>query len=101
MTEEQIAERFAHDNEQLKEHERRIAELETEQKEISSLTQSVQKLAITMENMVAEQKKQGERLDTLEREPAENAKYYRRTAISCIVTAIISAIVGALIGLII
>lgn len=66
----------------------RIAELEITVKEISRLTTSVEKMAVSMENMAVEQKKQGERLDEIEKKPAKHWE--------AVVTGIIAAIVGAL-----
>ena len=51
--------------------------------------------------MVEEQKKQGKRLDQLEKEPLENAKYIKRTIITSIITSVVGAVIGALITLII
>ncbi len=99
MTEEQVAAYFARDKERIDEHERRLDEVERKQEDINKLTLSVTKLATNMEYMVAEQKEQGKRLQRLEAEPADNAKYLRRTIISCVLTAVASAVVGALLGL--
>lgn len=99
MTEEQEVENFTRDKARLDEHERRIEALESGQKSINELTQSVKVLAVNMEHMLNEQKEQGERLKKLEAEPAETAKYYRKTIISCVITAVISAIVTAVIAL--
>ena len=57
------------------EHDRqnkRITLLEDSVRQFSSLTLSVERLAINMENMVEEQKKQGKRLETLEDVPKKN-----------------------------
>ena len=43
----------------------RVRELEAEFKAINELTMSVNRLAVNMENMLQEQKAQGERLETL------------------------------------
>lgn len=78
----------------------RVSDLEEGQKSINTLTLAVNKLAINMENMVELQKQQGARLESLEKAPAEEAKYLRRTIITSVVTAVVGAIIGALIGLI-
>lgn len=79
----------------------RIDAMEEKQNSIYDLTLAVNKLAISVEYMAKEQKEQGDRLDTLEKEPVEASKYYKRMILSSIATAIIGAIIGALITLII
>ena len=51
--------------------EHRLKDLETDSKVIMQLSNSVQKLAINMEQMLEEQKEQGARLKALEDEPIE------------------------------
>lgn len=72
----------------------RVDELAENVKNIQNLTLSVEKLAMNMENMISEQKSQGERLEKLEQAPAENAMMIKNT----ITTKIIDIIVGALVG---
>ena len=75
------------------EHDRqnhRLSELEEAVKNISTLTVSVSKLAVSMEQMAEEQKKTNVRLTALEQEPAENWK----KAVWLVITALISAAVG-------
>ena len=66
----------------------RIAKLEDAVHEISRLTASVEKMAVSMEYMATEQKKQGDRLDELEKKPAKHWE--------AVITGLIAAIVGAL-----
>lgn len=68
---------------------KRIEILETDVRQIGSLTTAVEKLAFSMENMVREQMKQGERLDELE---SRDGKMWR-TVTSYIITAIVGAVV--------
>lgn len=75
----------------------RILELEENVKEIHSLTVSVERMAVNMGNMLEEQKKQGDRLAKLEKEPADAYKQIKMS----IVTSIIGTIVGAGIGVVI
>lgn len=49
----------------------RIKALEENVREISRLAVSVEKMAVSMENMTTEQKRQGERLDEIEKKPAK------------------------------
>ena len=72
--------------------EHRIKDLETDNKIIMELSNSVQKLAINMEQMLAEQKEQGQRLKDLEDEPRNNWNSAKKTAF----TSIISTLAGAL-----
>ena len=69
---------------------KRIELLETSVREISVLTASVEKLALSMENMAKEQEKQGERLEVLEQRDGE----MWRKVIGYIITAVISVTVG-------
>lgn len=66
----------------------RITNLEESVREIGRLTISVEKMAVSLENMATEQKKQGERLTTIEQKPAKRW--------DAVVTGIVGAIVGAL-----
>ena len=73
---------------------RRIQLLEDNVRQINAQTVSVEKMAVNMGNMLEEQKKQGKRLEELEKEPAESYKHIKMA----IITSVISTIVGALIG---
>lgn len=82
------------------EHDRRLGEVEKKQNTILDLTLSVKELSINMKNMLDEQKRQGKRLDELEKEPGETAKYLKRTVISAVASGLIGAILGAVLALI-
>lgn len=69
----------------------RVKELEAESKAIQELAISVNKMAVNMENMLAEQRKQGERLGVLESVPTETNKQVKQA----IITALTGGIVGA------
>ncbi len=69
---------------------KRIEALEETTKEINSLTVSVEKLAVNMQNMLTELTTQGSRLKTLEARDGDN---WRK-----IVSAAITVIVGAVLG---
>lgn len=101
MNEQQIALKLNDHDHEIKSLKHRVEEVEQKQSEIGELTQSVNKLAINMGYMFDEQKEQGERLKKLETEPADNAKYYKRTIISCVITTVIGGILGALIALLV
>lgn len=101
MNEQQIAFKLNDHDHEIKSLKHRVEEVEQKQSEIGELTQSVNKLVINMGYMFDKQKEQGEMLKKLETEPADNAKYYKRTIISCIITTVIGGILGALIALLI
>lgn len=89
---------FKHNIEDL---QTRLAKCENQQEAMTSLTRSVDRLTVTMSNMVEEQKELKADVKALKEAPAEESKYYKRTIISCIITTIVGAIVGAVISLII
>ncbi|MBQ7562775.1 MAG: hypothetical protein IJT16_02165 [Lachnospiraceae bacterium] len=75
----------------------RIAELEENMKQIQQLTISVEKMAVNMESMVRSQndmtrslEKQGERLDSIEKEPATKWKQASWIALSVLITAAVT-----------
>ncbi len=72
--------------------EGRIKSLESNSKDIQNLAMSIQELAISVKAMAEEQKDQGERIEALEKEPADNWKALKNTIISLIVGAIFSGI---------
>lgn len=70
---------------------RRISLLEETTRQMNDLTVSVKEMAVNMANMLEELKKQGERVDKLESEPAEAHKQIKMA----VITALISAVVGS------
>lgn len=75
------------------EHERqnhRIDELEDAIKQYGALTIAVEKMAISMEQMLNEQKAQGNRLQVLE---SRDGELWRKVS-SYIITAIVGLIIG-------
>lgn len=68
---------------------KRLEIVEKDVRQIGSLTTAVEKLAMSMENMVREQMKQGERLDQLE---SRDGEMWRKVT-SYIVTAVVGAVV--------
>ena len=69
---------------------KRLDILESKIENLADLTSSVKLLAANMEAMAKEQAKIGQRLDTLEAEPADKWK----KAVWIVVTALIAAAVG-------
>lgn len=88
----QIQVRLENHEQRLVNAEHRLKDLETDNKIIMELSNSVQKLAINMEQMLEEQKEQGTRLKALEDEPIKNWKSVKRT----VITTIVSTLAGAL-----
>lgn len=72
----------------------RLLSLETAVKEISQLTVSVEKIAISLENMVNEQKAQGERLNKIEQRPVDRWD----TLVKCLITGVVTIILGFALG---
>ena len=83
-----------------KSNSRRIDELEKKVDTIQNLTLSVNKLAINMEQMLNEQKKQREDIDALKSEPGDRWKSMKRTAFTTIVSVIAGALAVGLVGII-
>lgn len=75
-----------------KRQNRRLDALEETIKQVATISTSVEKLAINMQNMLTEQISQGKRLETLE--SLDGNKW--RSAVSHIVTSVISIVVGYL-----
>jgi predicted nucleic acid-binding Zn-ribbon protein len=70
----------------------RLTDLEDAVKEMTRLTVSVEKMAVSLESMAEEQKKQGSRLDAIEEKPAKRW--------DTVISGIISGVIGILIGLV-
>lgn len=75
---------------------RRIEILEESVQQFTSLTASVEKLALNMENMLKEQEAQGNRLEALEDRDGEKW----RTMISYVGTTVIGILIGYIFKLI-
>ena len=75
---------------------RRIEILEKSVQQFTSLTASVEKLALNMENMLKEQEAQGKRLEALEDRDGEKC----RTMISFVGTTVIGILIGYIFKLI-
>ena len=99
MTPEEIAVKFEGHEHEIKSLKHRMNAQEEESKSIQALVVSVEKMAVNMENMLAEQRKQGDRLEELEREPAEAHRQIKKSVIAAVVSAITGAIAGAVLVL--
>lgn len=98
MTNEDIAVRLENHEQEIKSLKHRMDEQEGKDKTLTELTISVKTLATNMEYMAKEQQKQGERLERLEHEPADNYKHYKRLVIGCVLTTIIGALLGVILA---
>lgn len=96
MTNEEIAVTLANHENRLKVSEHRIADLEQLQQQIYDLTVSVKEVAMSVKNMVEEQKEQGEKIRKLENEPAEKWNTLQRTILTSIISTVIGAVLSAL-----
>ena len=86
----EFAERIDAENER---QNKRLSSLEETVKEIQRLTIAVERMAVSMEAMTKEIASQGQRLDAIEKEPADKWK----NAVWVVVSALIAAAVGALV----
>ena len=75
----------------------RIGELENAVKQIAELVTSVKILATQMEAMATEQKKQGDRLEEIEKKPAKRWDVVITGALSAIVGALMAALMSGMI----
>lgn len=78
---------------------KRLDVLENSINHINDLTISVEKMAVNMANMLEELKKQGERLEELEKEPAETYNQVKQAIITTIVGIVVGGIATALLTL--
>lgn len=78
--------------EENKRQDTRIGILEDSVRQIGALATSVEKLALSMQSMLKEQEKQGNRLEALEGRDGEKW----RKVMGCIATAIVGVVLGYL-----
>lgn len=78
---------------------RRIQLLEDNVRQINALTVSVEKMAVNMENMLVEQRKLSDRMEVIEKEPAEAHKQIKMSVITALISAVVSAVVTAVLML--
>lgn len=90
MNEQEIAVKLEGHEHEIASLKHRMKDVEAETKVINELTVSVSKMAVSMENMISELRSQGDRLQVLEKVPAETNKMIRQ--------AIITTLGGGMIG---
>ena len=98
MNNEEIIRELTETDARSKSNTKRLDRLLEEQQEMAL---AVKELATNMKHMLEEQKKQGARLENLEKAPIDESIYMRRVIKSCIVTGIIGAILSAVLAFII
>ena len=97
MTDEQVAVSLAELNEKCVSFNDRLEKQEDERKTIRELVVQIKTMAVNMQYMIEEQKKLGERLNSLEKQPASNWEKIKATAISTVVSTIVASIVVVLV----
>ena len=70
--------------------DKRIELLEEEQREVAALSSSIEKMAVSIQQMCKELESQGKRLTAVEGRDGE----MWRKVVSCVVTGIVGAVVG-------
>ena len=79
----------------------RLDDLEEQSKLLNELVTSVKLLDKNMKTMAEEQKKQGARLDALEKQPAENWNSVKKAIVTALVSVLVGGVGGALLALIV
>lgn len=98
MTNEEIAVRLENHEQEIKSLKYRMKEQDEKDKTLSELAISVKTLAVNMEFMAKEQKKQGAHLERLEQEPKDEYKHYKRLVVGCVITTVIGAVLGVILA---
>lgn len=91
MNETEIAVRLEAHEHEIGSLKYRVKDLETATRAINDLALSVNKLAINMENMLAELTEQGKRVEALEKVPLETSRDVKKS----IITALVGGVIGA------
>ena len=101
MTDEEIAITLTKHEDKIKSLSYRVQACECENENIRKIALSVNKLAVNMEHMLAEQKEQGRRLNALERAPAEGYSRLKDTLVKCVISSVLGAFLGAVMMLVV
>lgn len=88
---EEYSKRMAEEHDRMN---KRLKEVEASVKEISKLTNSVERMAVTMEQMLKVQNEQSEQLKTLESQDGEKWRKVSTQVIMCIVTAVVGFVLA-------
>ncbi len=82
-----------------KRQNRRLDLMEENINRINDLTVSIERMEVSMSNMIEEIKKQGERLEKLENEPVETYNQVKQSIITAAVGTVVGAAVTAILML--
>lgn len=96
MSNEEMVKELAEVEARSKSNTKRLDKLDDAVKAQHEIALSVKELATNMKSMLTELTKQGQRIEALEKVPKEEAAYYKRVIVSCVITGVISAVIGAL-----
>lgn len=99
MTPEEIAVTLAEHGKEIGSLKHRVKDVEETQKEIHSLTLSVHEIALSLKNVVEEQKKQRDDLNELKSRPAKRWQKASDKVIETILTVILTALITAVLAL--
>lgn len=98
MRPEEVAVKFEDHEHEIKSLKHRVSKIEEQNSTLNKLVNAVDILAVNMKHMAEEQKRQGEHIEKLEKEPAENFKHYKKLITGCVITTILGAVVGAILA---
>lgn len=100
MDNDDIIKELAETEARSKSNTKRLDRLDKLLEEQQEMALAVKELATNMKHMLEEQKKQGVRLENLEKAPIDEAVYYKRVAVGCVITGIIGAVISAVLAII-
>lgn len=100
MDNEDIIKELAETEARSKSNTKRLDRLDRLLEEQQEMALAVKELATNMKHMLEEQKRQGARLESLEKAPIDEAIYYKRMAVGCVITGIIGAVISAVLAII-
>lgn len=90
ITRFEVDERLKRVDDENNRQNRRIDKLETMADQLSDMAASIKAMVVTMQGMQKEQERQGERLDDIEKKPADNWNQLIYTIIAMIATAAVT-----------
>lgn len=100
MDTDDIIKELAETEARSKSNTKRLDRLDRLLEEQQEMALAVKELATNMKHMLEEQKRQGARLESLEKAPVDEAVYYKRVAVGCVITGIIGAVLSTVLAII-
>lgn len=100
MDTDDIIKELAETEARSKSNTKRLDRLDRLLEEQQEMALAVKELATNMKHMLEEQKRQGARLESLEKAPVDEAVYYKRMAVGCVITGIIGAVLSTVLAII-